>query len=621
MEKIKENSLERTIYQNEIDANRQMTSVSVFMAILMSLIFLMFLFKAFPNNNYTSIYITMPVDIIILLTPLYWKKTEFIKKRGYKYFILFSTLFVMSTLNVVLPKHGIIGWALVIVLTCHYYNPKFCRQMYIFTILSMLLSLYLGMFLGEYDNNLLTSGLIQFNEETGQYYLYQPDLAKDRFEMLKYLISTGENRYFKVFIYYYVSRSMLLTTIYFACNGLNIRTRNLLVKEATINEEKNKLEAELNVASEIQISSLPTKFIDDERIELSGDMHPAKEVGGDLFDYAVIDSNHIGFIIGDVSGKGVPAAMFMMRAISYFKAYIYTEKSPAKVLAKMNAELYNGNSNLMFLTAFLGIIDTDSGVVTYSNAGHNKPVVRNGVEPYRYLKCKHGFLLGTMDECYCSDETIALTQGGRIILYTDGVTEAQNRDGQLFGEEALINVLQGSHYRKNINIHTDILDHVKSFADGYDQSDDITLFSLTYKVKNIKKDSITVDSNLENLNTVVEFIESNLNKNNIDLILSNKINVVIDELYSNISNYGYKDTIGKIKVDFDYYDVDRKIVIRIIDNAPKFNPLETNDPDVSAKLEDRGIGGLGIFMVKKMTDSINYKYENNQNIVEFSIKI
>ena len=305
----KDHSVDETYFQNEVNANKEMTKVCVFMAIVLSIIYAFYVSRLFPIRNPILIYIVMPIDIILLLTTLYWSRTKMVEKPGYKFFVVYMILLVVGALATIIPKHVLLGWAVVILTANHYYSRRFCTHIFVAILIMMFITIYAGMFFGEYDPQTLGDGIVKGEiyypmDAEGKYYL--PDTPQERFEMLHREFLAGENRYVKVWVYYYIPRSILLTIIYFSSMGLNYRTYNLLKAESKLFSDKEKMVAELNVASELQLTSLPQHFIDDENINIFGNMYAAKEVGGDFFDY-IIKGDDLWFIIGDVSGKGVNA--------------------------------------------------------------------------------------------------------------------------------------------------------------------------------------------------------------------------------------------------------------------------------------------------------------------------
>lgn len=253
---------------------------------------------------------------------------------------------------------------------------------------------------------------------------------------------------------------------------------------------KNKLEGilhELNVASEIQQSILPRNFINDDKIDMFAKMTAAKEIGGDFYDFFWLDpeKTKLAFVIADVSGKGVPAALFMTVSRTLIRAHAYNaNNSPGSCLTKVNTILHRDNTNMMFVTTFYAVLDVTTGKVDFCNAGHNHPfVIRKGggIEP---LKKTHGMALGVMDEIDYKEDQVTLSEGDALFLYTDGVTEAEQKDGSLFGEARLSEKLQQYQNLAASELINTLKQDITDFAQGWPQSDDITMLALRYLVSN-----------------------------------------------------------------------------------------------------------------------------------------
>ncbi|MDD6488773.1 MAG: PP2C family protein-serine/threonine phosphatase [Clostridia bacterium] len=252
------------------------------------------------------------------------------------------------------------------------------------------------------------------------------------------------------------------------------------IKENTA--EKERMKAELKIASKIQLGILPHNFDDfADSIEVFAYMKAAKRVGGDFYDFFRIDDENTAFVIGDVSGKGIPAAVFMSMTKSVIQMYSVRGKSPADTLTLANKFLCTNNSEEMFVTAFIAVINTKTGIMKYANAGHNPPVLYKNGKEFSLMKVLPGFMLGVIDEMIYKENEIQLESGDMLFLYTDGITEAENEKDELFGEQRLIQSLNDSKE----NSAKEILNHIKStvgeFADKREQYDDMTM--LLFKVK------------------------------------------------------------------------------------------------------------------------------------------
>ncbi|MEN6374334.1 MAG: SpoIIE family protein phosphatase [Smithella sp.] len=256
-----------------------------------------------------------------------------------------------------------------------------------------------------------------------------------------------------------------------------------LVKQRSWEQEKHTIEGELNAAREIQMSMVPKlfpPFPDRPEFELSAVLEPAKEVGGDFYDFFFVDKHRLVFLLGDVSGKGIPASLFMAVTKTLLKAGANENTSIDQVLFKVNNDLCEGNDMSMFATVFCGIIDIRTGKVEYSNAGHNPPVLcRRDGDP-EFLKTQGSLAIGSFEDSPYFKETLTLGVEDSIILYSDGVTEAMNKNEALFSEERLLQALRKVSGQHPDEMMKKILTDVHSFAAGAPQSDDITILALQY---------------------------------------------------------------------------------------------------------------------------------------------
>jgi len=270
---------------------------------------------------------------------------------------------------------------------------------------------------------------------------------------------------------------------------------NLMVDrlKGYIAEAAARIDADLAIAKQIQQSAVPNvfpPFPDRHEFDLFASMRAAKEIGGDFYDFFMIDSRTLGFLIADVSGKSIPGAMFMMRAKSVIKSLATTGIAPDEVFIQANNSLCEDNEADMFVTAWMGYLDLKTGLITYANAGHNPPVLIHDGKP-EYLTMKAGLILGELDGIPYKKQTLQMQKGDFLFLYTDGVTEAMNTANKLYGEERLQNILTGAestltpHPNGNVGaICRKVSDDIAVYTQGAEQSDDITMLCLQYKGEN-----------------------------------------------------------------------------------------------------------------------------------------
>ncbi len=379
-----------------------------------------------------------------------------------------------------------------------------------------------------------------------------------------------------------------------------------------IDEAAARFDKDLEIAKQIQQSALPSVFPpypNRKDFSIYASMNAAKEVGGDFYDFYLVDENHLAFVVADVSGKGIPGAMFMMTSKTLIKSFAESGLPVHEVLTNVNTQLCQNNEAGMFVTAWMGILDLQTGLIKFANAGHNPPLVKHKDGSYEFLKGKVNFVLAGMDMVKYKEQELQLQPGDEIYLYTDGVTEAHNANNELFGENRLLESLNSTKGMSVEDICKKVKEDVDAFVCDAEQFDDITM--LCVQLNEIDSyNGITVVPSMETVPQVAEFMETEMEKFEISPKISMKMLIAIDEIYSNIVRYsGATEAIVSIKKS------DNTLKLQFKDNGKPYNPLDSKEPDITASAEDRSIGGLGIFMVKKMLDKVEYKYVDNYNIL------
>ncbi|MCQ2390648.1 MAG: SpoIIE family protein phosphatase [Kiritimatiellae bacterium] len=375
-------------------------------------------------------------------------------------------------------------------------------------------------------------------------------------------------------------------------------------------ELRRQTEKELKVASDIQYSALPNvfpPFPEKTSFDIFADMKTAKEVGGDFYDFYFTGINTLVFLIADVSGKGVPAAMFMMRAKTLIKSLAQTGKPLDQVVREANNALCEGNDANMFVTAWIGQINLDTGHVTYVNAGHNPPVVRQG-EKVDFLSSRVALVLGGMPGIPYKSAELQLAPGDAIYLYTDGITEQANPAFELYGNERLLTLLRSTRYRQETLLPA-VFEHVMTFAEGAEQADDCTQLVLCYRGE-AETESFDYPPTMEGLKQATADLERCVAE--LPMKAQTKLMVAADEIFANIVNYSGASA-WTLKVEkLHYPDVARLI---FIDDGKPFDPLALRDPDTTLSAEKRKEGGLGILIVKKTMSPVTYSRKNGKNIL------
>ena len=389
-----------------------------------------------------------------------------------------------------------------------------------------------------------------------------------------------------------------------------------------IREAAARIDKELEYAKQIQLSALPSNFPDTENYSIFARMIAAKEVGGDFYDFYTLDDNTVLFLAADVSGKGIPAAMFMMTAKTIIKDLAERGLSVDEIFTLANEKLCENNESGMFVTAWLGKLDLTTGTLSFANAGHNPPVITHADGKCEYLKSRPGFVLAGMEGIKYKANEMKLSKGDRILLYTDGVTEATNKSESLYGEDRLLSYMSKSQELNAEELLSGLKDDIDSFADGAPQFDDITMLLFDYK----KKGESAMEQKLfpaskDALSDVMAFTEECLESFGCSLKITMAVCVAVEEIFVNIASYAYKDGSGNASLCFSFDENERLMTIVMKDDGVPFNPLEKDEPDISLSAEEREIGGLGIFITKKTMDTVSYTYENGQNILTMTKKI
>ena len=268
-----------------------------------------------------------------------------------------------------------------------------------------------------------------------------------------------------------------------AIDQMEEQIQSYVEKITSITAEEEKMRTELSLAARIQLEALPgtfPAFPDRNEFDIYASMKPAKDVGGDFYDFFLVDDDHLCLVIADVSGKGIPAALFMMVSRTILANIAMMGMSPKEVLEKANEAICANNKEEMFVTVWLGILEISTGKVTAANAGHEYPVLKKPDQDFEILIDKHGFVLGGMEEVKYREYEFDMEPGSKLFLYTDGLPEATDNEQNMFGVELMMDALNES-----LNLSTkEILDHMKGRVDGFvgsaPQFDDLTMLCIEY---------------------------------------------------------------------------------------------------------------------------------------------
>ena len=389
-------------------------------------------------------------------------------------------------------------------------------------------------------------------------------------------------------------------------------------KELILSTEKNRrMEGELQIAKTIQTAMLPKvfpPFMDRLDLNVYGLVAPAKEVGGDLYDFYV-RHDKLFFCVGDVSGKGVPASLVMAMTRSLFRSITAHEEEAAVIMRKMNRALVDQNAENMFLTLFLGVMDCKTGEIEYCNAGHNAPIhLSFGHLPFTItpLPVVANLPLGIeADFEYCAQRT-RLATDDLLFLYTDGLTEAENGTHEQFGEERMKEGLQvtGDRLQGPRGVVEKMKEKVEAFREGAEQSDDLTMLCIRYQ-----RPALLMRNDIQQIPTLSEWIDSLSLPEEIVM----PINLALEEAVSNVMLYAYPGKSGQLFVECNkavsHQPSAVSLIFTITDSGVPFDPTQQKEADITLSAEEREIGGLGIHLVKQIMDEVRYERTEDKNIL------
>ena len=411
-----------------------------------------------------------------------------------------------------------------------------------------------------------------------------------------------------------------------------------------VTAERQRTATELDVARQIQMSAVPHDFDSlTERfaLDIAGFMRPAREVGGDFYDVFEVGERGVAFVIGDVSGKGVPAALFMMRAQSLLRQYLLETDDLGTAFTLANRQLCERNDAMLFVTAFACVVDTATGEVRFANAGHNPPVVKQNGK-LSFLKCRPGLVLGAMDVVKYREGRFACSPSDGLLLYTDGVSEAANAAEELYGEERLLETLAGidASGGEGVPVGSDVqapdvaaaanaaaassaqtavnylVTSVDVFAGEAPQADDITMLAFRW---NLPVARLTLPADDAELDSLFAFLEPICEGEGRTPKMMAQMMLVCEEVFVNICHYGFPDGQPRLPVDIEAAVDERAGCLHLVfsDQGIAYDPLSHNAKKVDPTDEQRK-GGLGILLMRKYMDDLRYTRADGRNILRMA---
>ena len=376
-----------------------------------------------------------------------------------------------------------------------------------------------------------------------------------------------------------------------------------------LDKQRERIAGELQIATGIQMSMVPKTFPpfpERHDLDLAATIVPAKEVGGDLYDF-FIRNEKLFFCVGDVSGKGVPAALVMAVTRTTFRNLSAHEDSPGRIVCAMNDSLSSMNESNMFVTFFCGVLDLAGGRLRYCNAGHNPPMTLT--DAIRPLPVIPNLPLGIMGGFEFQEQEMPFRYDDALFLYTDGLTEAENAAHEQFGEERMEKALHG---RKSAQDHLEnIKKQVAGFVGDAPQSDDLTILFVHYVPSSRR---LTLHNSIDQVSLLPAFVEDAVKASKLKAEVADSLNLALEEAVVNVINYAYPEgTVGEVIIDAA--TTDSALTFTITDNGKPFDPTARKEVDINASVEERPIGGLGIHLVRQIMDDVRYERRGGKNVL------
>ena len=416
--------------------------------------------------------------------------------------------------------------------------------------------------------------------------------------------------------------------------------------------EQERMAGELRIASNIQQTLLPEEDVllkgnSDVRVE--GRLIPAKAVGGDLYNAFVRDGK-LFFCIGDVSGKGIPSALIMAITQALFRNVASRENNPAHIMQLLNETACRNNKANIFVTLFIGVLDLPTGHLRYCNAGHELPLIgqsevisekrkvknksNNAVDNanpdyslftfhFSLIEAKPNLPIGLFDDFDYEMQSMQMPPGSTLFLYTDGLTEARDANGELFGRDRVVQMIEACGQTEPKQLVEAAIEEWRQFVGTTEQSDDLTLLALRYspsEEQSILGEGITLRNDVKEVEALGSFVKQVAGQLSLDKSLAGKLRLAVEEAVVNVMEYAYpKGTTGDVNIRATSNG--RRLKFIITDSGVSFNPTEVAAADTTLSAEERPVGGLGILLVRELMDSINYERIDGKNVLTLTKKL
>lgn len=471
--KIYESEETRAVFeQNEFEANRLSLMVIVACALILITSWLLSFTGVFKIVQYRMNVLAIQ-GLIELAVPIVFYIIYKGRKRWLKYIMLFSLLLVCTRLFSILNHNVILIMILPVLLSSRYFSKGLTVMISILSVLLLAAASLTTVFFGIIDLNLYPS------PEDGTIILIKESL---RASVIALGVDTSKTALYMM-VNGFIPRMLVFIVISFISVFIAKHGHEMVLKQDKISRASANVKADLDTATKIQKSMVPNvfpAFPERKEFDIFAAMYPAKEVGGDFYDFFLIDENHLAMVIADVSGKGIPASLFMMASKILISDRTLMGGTPAEILEFVNKRICSNNKAEMFISVWLGILDIKSGKVIASNAGHEYPAICKKDGEFEILKDKHGFVVGGMDFVKYQDYEFTLHNGDTLFLYTDGIPEANNSDEELFGSERMLEALNMKSGCTSKEIISNVKSEVDKFVGNSVKFDDLTMLCIKY---------------------------------------------------------------------------------------------------------------------------------------------
>lgn len=385
--------------------------------------------------------------------------------------------------------------------------------------------------------------------------------------------------------------------------------------------EQTRMESELKIGRDLQLSMVPHEFDTitlGHPISLWAILEPAREVGGDFYDAFYLGDGRLCLVIGDVSDKGVPAALLMAVTKTMIKSIATKGASANEVMTSVNEELCRGDHRGMFVTLFVSFLDLETGRLSYCNAGHNPPLRFGDDGKVMALPDRNGPVVGAIPGLTYTQSVAVLADGETLVLYTDGVTEAADAQERLYGDDGLRDLLVelcGSSAKAIVQA---IVQAVKNHEGDADRSDDVTVLAVTFRKTADTLWRGTAPATLENIGKLSDSMSKALAQFSENLAA--KAQLVLDEIGANVVNHAVAGADAPIEISVEVYGTREELRLKISDNGPAFDPATAPVPNVAFSADERTVGGLGIHLVRNISEAFSYARQADRNVYYLTLR-